>query len=343
MNPPARILVIATRRIGDVLLVTPLIRSLKNAWPDSRIDALVFEGTEGILSGNPDLDGVLAIPPRPKRFAHLRFLLSLWRKYDLSVSTLPGDRPTLYAFFSGKKRFGILIDEKDHFWKKRLLSGWIPFDERIHAVESCLGLAKLLGIEPIYEVVTPRADDEKAKAPYAVLHVYPMYKYKMWNGKAWSELAEWLRKNGFRIVLTGGKDAAEQAYIKSLSFPEDTLDLSGKLTLGGVAQLLSHAGIYVGPDTAVTHMAAAIGIPTLALFGPSNPVKWGPWPRGFRKNPHEMKGSRHAGNVYLLQGKGDCVPCLEEGCERHVASESACLQNLPASDAIEALKRLLGK
>jgi hypothetical protein len=64
LPPRARILVVALRRLGDVLLTTPLIRSLKQAFPDAAIDALVFAGTEGILAGNPDLAGVIAMPPR---------------------------------------------------------------------------------------------------------------------------------------------------------------------------------------------------------------------------------------------------------------------------------------
>ena len=63
----ARILVVALRRLGDVLLTTPLIRSLKQAFPDASIDALVYAGTEGVLTGNPDLKNVMTVPARPKR------------------------------------------------------------------------------------------------------------------------------------------------------------------------------------------------------------------------------------------------------------------------------------
>src|SRR5713101_9806730 len=64
LPPHARILVVALRRLGDVLLTTPLIRSLKQAFPDAAIEALVFAGTEGILTGNPDLVGVITVSPR---------------------------------------------------------------------------------------------------------------------------------------------------------------------------------------------------------------------------------------------------------------------------------------
>ena len=72
-------------------------------------------------------------------------------------------------------------------------------------------------------------------------------------------------------------------------------------------------------------------------------MKWGPWPKGYEedRNPYRMKGTQHVNNVVLLQGEGDCVPCMEEGCDRHNASLSDCLQNLPAASAIHAVCELL--
>jgi heptosyltransferase-3 len=71
-------------------------------------------------------------------------------------------------------------------------------------------------------------------------------------------------------------------------------------------------------------------------------VKWGPWPKGYGedRNPYKMRGTQRVNNVVLLQGEGDCVPCMEEGCERHNGSLSACLQNLPAARVIDALREL---
>jgi len=354
---PSSILVVITRRIGDVLLTTPMIRSLRIAWPDARIDAMVFTGTEGVLAANPDLNQVITIEQRPTLYQHLRLLLRLWRSYDLALSMMPSDRPTLYAFFAGKYRVGLILEGRKHLWKKWLLSQSAQFDNiNTHTVLMNLKLADLLGVPSCHEVVAAwSADDEAAvrkmlpfdpeAQAYAVLHVYPMYAYKAWRREAWVELADWLNGQGLRVVLTGGNSADEVAYVYSLmnQLPSNTVDAAGKLNLGGVAYLLSKARAYVGPDTVVTHLAAASGTPTVALFGPSNPVKWGPWPKGYDEdcNPYKMRGTQRVNNVVLLQGSGDCVPCMGEGCERHIASLSDCLQNLPAAKAIDALRELL--
>src|SRR5579883_3376415 len=103
-----RILVIALRRLGDVLLTTPLIRSVKRAFPDAAIDALVFAGTEGILAGNPDLKNILTIPSRAKLGATLALLQQIAKRYDLALSTQTGDRPTTFAAIAGRQSAGLV-------------------------------------------------------------------------------------------------------------------------------------------------------------------------------------------------------------------------------------------
>src|SRR5688572_17771513 len=132
MSDPARapdsVLVVVTRRIGDVLLATPLIRSLKQAWPQTAVDAIVFSGTEGVLAGNPDLRRVITVPARPGRLWHLRFLLKLLRRYDIALSLLTVDRPSLYAFVAGRRSIGLQFPTGKGEARRRLLDQWVPFD-----------------------------------------------------------------------------------------------------------------------------------------------------------------------------------------------------------------------
>ena len=350
-TPPRSVLIIVARRLGDVLLATPLIRSVKRAWPDAAVDVLVFEGTQGVLAANPDVRRVLAVPERPGWLAHLAFVLGLRRRYDIALSTQYGDRPTLYAFLAGRWRAGLLMPARKERWKRVLLNAWAPFDNwNTHTVLMNLALGGLLGIEPHREVVVCWSPEDDARVdqllergrPVAVLHPYPKFNYKMWHRAGWIEIAAWLAARGHRVVLSGGPDTAEVAYIADLAreMPLGTVNLAGQLSLGASACLLSRAAVFAGPDTALTHMAAALGVPTVALYGPTDPVKWGPWPRGHvsATNPWRRLGSQTVGNVSLIQGNAPCAPCHKEGCERNVESYSDCLQQLPAATVIAALE-----
>jgi len=354
-TPPRSVLIIVTRRLGDVLLATPLARSIKRAWPETALDVLVFEGTQGVIAANPDIRRILTVPERPGWLAHLSFILGLLRRYDVALSVLQGDRPTLYAFLAGHWRAGLLNPTREAGWKRLLLQHWVPFDDlNTHTVRMHLALAGTLGVSPSSEVVVAwSAEDERASArllggdtrPLAVLHPYPRFNYKMWRPEAWIEVAHWLAARGFRLALTGGRDVGERAYVSSLApaMPPGTLNAAGQLSLGASACLVSGARLYVGPDTAMTHIAAALGVPTVALFGPTNCVKWGPWPRRHAPdaNPWRRCGSQRSGNVVLVQGTGACVPCHLEGCHRHIDSYSDCLQQLPAARVIAAIEEVI--
>ena len=356
-RPPRSVLVVVTRRIGDVLLATPVLSSIKTMWPDTGLDVLAFAGTEGLLKGHRDVRRVLTVPERPTLPEHLRFARGLLRRYDLALSLVPGDRPTLYAWIAGKRRVGLLVADRKSRWKRRLLDRWVAFDnEDTHTVRMHLALLDTIGV-PSVATVRPSwtAEDEAladrllaplGDAPYAVLHPHPKFRYKMWTEQGWSEVGRWITAQGLRVVLTGGPGADEREYVGRIAAEiPGAIDLSGRLSLGAVAAVLARAKAYAGPDTAVTHAAAALGIPTVALFGPSNPVKWGPWPPGHpvAENPWQRVGSQARAHVRLVQGAGACVPCGYEGCERHVDSTSDCLTGMAPERVIAALQEAMAE
>ena len=343
---PERILVVCTRRIGDVLLVTPLIRSLRLAWPKARLEALVFGSTAGVLEGNPDLDAVIAVPERATKLARWRELRGLWKRYDLALSCVPSDRARLYGWAAARRHVGMLERHESRV-KRWFLSDAVEFDDvNTHTVSMALQLTRLAGIAARPEVVPPTAGGALPAGVggrFAVLHPYPKFAYKMWTEAGWQALAEALKQRGLQVVLTGSGEAAEVDYCARLAGATGALSLAGQLSLAQTADLLRGASLFVGADTAVTHLAAAAGVPTVALFGPSNPVKWGPWPAGREtaESPWLLVGSGRSGNVHLLQGIGECVPCRLEGCDRHVASLSRCLQEIPPARVIEAALAML--
>src|SRR5262245_24986918 len=103
-----KILVVTLRRLGDVLLTTPLVRTLRRGLPGAALDMLVFAGSERILKGNPDIDHVLSIPERPSLAQTLRMVAQLCRRYDLAICTQSGDRPTFTSLLAGRRRVGLV-------------------------------------------------------------------------------------------------------------------------------------------------------------------------------------------------------------------------------------------
>jgi heptosyltransferase III len=344
LPPDPRVLVVAMRRLGDVLLTTPLIRSVKRAFPASSVDALVFAGTEGILSGNPDLAGVLTVSERPGLGESLALLQQIGRRYDLALSTQSGDRPTAYAVLAGRQSAGPLEPNKLSTAVKRFaLSRSYMADRGRHRIVDLLQIAELLGIPGCAEIVVPQGTSRPDLLPshqYAVVHAAPKYTYKRWTSGGWQRLAGALRLRGLTTLVIGAK--TDRAYLDAVWREGDVSRLDGTLTWPELSALIGGARVYVGPDTAVTHLAAATGTPTVALYGPTDPRIWGPWPVGGLDRPWDAAGTiQRRTNVWLVQNPLPCLPCQLEGCERRLDSHSRCLDELSAEQVVAAVDEAL--
>ena len=353
MTEPGTILVISLRFLGDVLLTTPLIRSLRAAWPAAVIHALVFEGMEGVLEGNPDLRRVRVT----ERGDELALWRSLWRKYDLAVVAETADRPHLCGLIAARRRVGLLPPGRGTGWWKRMsLAHGVVSPRELARPQSYAALAREMGIAWKPEMVAPTAHMtadalrellgfDVQRERYAVLHLAPRFRYKRWNTPGWRALIAWLHGEGLRVVITGGPDKDERAYVQEVLVGVKTpvTNVIGRLRFAQVADLLRRAALYVGPDTATTHLAAACDTPSVALFGPTDPRLWGPMPRFGLASPYEKVAAlQPRGNVWLVQEPSlSCVPCQEEGCDKHRDSRAECLDVMDAGRVIDAAREAL--
>lgn len=343
---PARpkILVIALRRLGDVLLTTPLLASLRRAWPEAIIDALVFADTAGILQGNPDINTVVTLPAERTVAQSLALAAKLWRGYDLAVSTQSGDRPTFFAFVAGRRRAALIDRTFNGRVKQRLADRSLVYEPGVHRVEEMLRLADVLGIARVPHLVCPRVrvSEVAPSGAYAVIHAAPMFRYKQWTVAGWRDLAAALVARGLTVVATGGPSPDERTYLDEVWRDAAVTRLDGRLDWAQLCGLLGKARVYVGPDTSITHLAAAAGCPTITLFGPTDPRLWGPWPADGLDTMWAATGKmQRRGNVALVQHTFPCTPCQLEGCERRLESYSACLDALPSSQVIDAVDQML--
>jgi heptosyltransferase-3 len=355
LTEPRTILVISLRFMGDVLLGTPLIRSLREAYPLAAVDALVFAGAEGVLEGNPDVRRVRTTergePPARWR--------ALWRAYDLAVVAETADRPHLYGWIAARRRVGLLPPEAGKSWWKRLsLQRGVVAPPELGRTLAYQRLAHALGIAWKPEMVAPSANTasaawgeflpfDPARERFAVLHLAPRFRYKRWHVAGWHALMRWLVGQGLRIVVTGGAGEDERAYVREVlaGARVPVIDVVGRLRFAQVADLLRLAALFVGPDTATTHLAAACETPTVALFGPTDPRLWGPLPRRGLEAPYaKVEALQVRGNVALLQEPSlACVPCQEEGCEKHRESRADCLDRMDAGRVIDAARAALSR
>jgi heptosyltransferase-3 len=176
-----------------------------------------------------------------------------------------------------------------------------------------------------------------------VLHPHPLYHYKRWNNAGWQELAPALAARGLDVVVTQGRDAEESAYVDRL-FGDNAFVIRerGRLDWAGLTALLKGAAVYIGPDTSVTHLAAASGCPTVALYGPTSPRLIGPWPVGGLDRPWAPSGRvQRRGNVWVVQNPLPCLPCEQLGCDRHLESRSQCLDELGVDQVLVAIDQAL--
>jgi heptosyltransferase III len=182
-----------------------------------------------------------------------------------------------------------------------------------------------------------------------VVHVPVMWRYKAWPVESFRQLIATLVEDGHQVVLTGGpspNDRRAVAEMAQVAPSPRVLDVCGRLDFAQLAMLLRRSALYIGTDTSVTHLAAACSVPTIALFGPTNPMRWGPLDAALPIDVRYAMRSdepQRRGRVILMQGPGACVPCAGRGCEGHDESRSACLDALLPEQVIAEARAVLGR
>ncbi|HEX7327492.1 MAG TPA: putative lipopolysaccharide heptosyltransferase III [Casimicrobiaceae bacterium] len=361
--PPAEIhraLVTRLRHHGDVLLATPVFTALKRAAPHAAIDALVYRETAPLLAGHPAIDVVHVIDREWKRRGALALLAAEWRlmralrarRYDLLVHLTPHPRGLVLATLI-RPRWAVTRERAadEGALRRRLWrAGFTHFYRQPratprHTVESNLDALRRIGIYPdVAErclVLRPdaasqaRVDALLAQAgvsPGGFVHVHPgsRWRFKCWPASSTAALLERLGGRGFRVVMTGAPDDAERALaadvLARVAPPARAaiVDLTGQLSLPELAVVASRARIFVGVDSAPMHIAAAMGTPVVALFGPSGEDEWGPW-----QVAHRVVASR----------THPCRPCGIDGCGGGKVSD--CLASLDVDAVVAAFDALI--
>jgi heptosyltransferase-3 len=347
-------LIVSLRYIGDILLSTVLARSIKAALPDASVDYLVFEGSQGILEGNSDVRRVLTTRPASWDW---RDAVRRFREYDVAIGVNASDRTAFQLLMKGKTTVGFTGPRANEMWKRALLTHATPYDHGLHTVEQLLGQLRHLGIPPVAEVTVRLEEDDLAAArtvagdgPFVLIHPYTRWIFKMWGPEKWAALHRLIEEeSGIRALFTTAPGPVEEGIRREIiasGIPREAF-VREPLPIRRVGGLIALSTAYVGIDTMVTHLSAAIGKPTVAVFGPTPVVRWGPWINGSPSSPwREAGGTQRVGHVAIVRGEchgigGYRIGCDRMGCEHRKDSHSRCLDDLPLEEVYEQLALML--
>ena len=313
----SNILIISLSNIGDVVLTLPVAGVLLDKFPKANISILVGMRAAEVVKDNPEFFEVIIYDKHKSLKEKLSFLKLLRKKkYDLVVDL----RHSFYPVFLGAKYHTPFFFRKkfpeEHRFKKHLYAlerlglnvdrvrfpFFIPEEsrEKITAVIEGKGNRKIVVINPA-----------------AASHL------KCWGEDKFISLAKKLKEiSDFFIVIIGGeKDKGKSSKISCAI--DGSLDLSGKLNLKDLAALLERTNIFITNDSGPLHLASAFRIPTLAIFGPSDPVKYGPL------SPINRVARRQLA----------CSPCELAQCPK----EHQCMELLSVDEVFLAFKEILNE
>jgi heptosyltransferase-3 len=352
-----RALVTKLRHHGDVLLSSPVFTTIARIAPHAEIDALVYRETQPMLANHPAIARIHTIDREWKRQGVLtqvraeRALLAALRdrRYDLLVHLTEHPRGATLARLL-RPRWSVARERPDapRFWRTSFTHYYrLPKGSPRHAVEANLDALRRIGFYPLpsdkrlmlVPDATARARIDELCLSFALergrfvqCHPGSRWPFKCWPAELTSALIDRVAAAGHRVVLTGAPDARERALIDTivaaLAPPTraHVANVSGKLTLPELAELTTRALAFVGVDSAPMHIAAAVGTPVVALFGPSGEHEWGPW-----MVPHRIVASQ----------SHPCRPCGIDGCGGGKVSE--CLTSLPLDSVFGALMELIAE
>jgi predicted lipopolysaccharide heptosyltransferase III len=286
-----KILLLQLKRIGDLVLTTPIITALREKFPDAEITLVVAREAADLLPAIGNIDRVF-VARRNLRDLGLFFSLLL-RRFDYCIDLTRNDRSALLAFLSAAPRRVVSYRVREQAKNRaRAYTDFVGIRMRdMHTIDYHLALLEPLGAhdastaprldlpEVAYQKAETLRRHHAITGPYVILHAGSVRREKLWEANRWGRVIDHTIQNGgVTVVLTSGPSREEQAHITAIKAgrQQQIVDLSGKTDLLTLTALISKARLLLTVDSAPMHLAAAMGTPQLILFGPTNPFHWRP-------------------------------------------------------------------
>jgi heptosyltransferase-1 len=337
-----RILLIKVSAVGDVVHALPALAGLRTRFPSAQIDWLIRPDCADLVRCHPALSGVVPFPrriaggPWTKAARLLESLRSIRRaRYDLVIDLQGQFRSAVYALASrAPVRVGFAGPRE---------GAWLAYTHRVpvpsldhHAVDRYLWFGDLLGFaeaEPDFTIRLPAeataaaesllARHDIAGRPFAILMPGTVWETKQWSIDGFAAVGRHLAQRGLRVVLAGAaQDCDRAAAVAALC--AGATDICAQTTLGELGALIRRATICVTNDSGPMHMAVALGTPVVSAFGPTNPVRTGPY-----RQPQSVVRTGVA-----------CSPCYIRAL-RDCPHDHRCMTTLSPAMMIERVERAL--
>ena len=337
-QPPRSILLIRLRRIGDIVMTTPALGILREAFPAASLSYVVEEPFRRLIEGHPQVDRAIVLPSRPGAAAFARFLLSLrHEKFDAAVDFHGGPRAAWMTLFSrARLRVGYETGAKGFVYNRRVPRASAA--GALHSVVNHVNLVRVLtGSDPeIPRLLLPAArPDEAARidrllaeagldgSRFAAVHISAGNAFRDWDSSHYLKLIERLRgESGVASLLVGSEsDRAKESEILGHS-PVPVPSLAGRLNLIELREVIGRAALYIGPDSGPMHIAASTRTPIVAVFGPTLPAHFAPWRAEAR----------------IVETPLDCRPCRQRHCQ---SRDFGCIKGISADEVYEACRAFL--
>ncbi len=341
-----RILVVKLSAIGDIIHTLPAVAGLRRAYPKAWLAWVVERGGAELLRGNPDLDELIVVDTRAWRAHWWTGLRHAWyvtqhlrhAGFDLCIDFQGLVKSGLLTYFSGaplRLGFPRQVCREPLSALFTNLKG-PPIAPDTHIVEQHVALLQALGVttdERRFPIPISDADEQFAarvwrelglasQAPVVALNPGAGWETKRWGEVNFARLSDALmRRYHVKTLLTwgAGEDLLIQRVVQAAAYPPAVAPPTTLLQLGA---LLGRSTVFVGADTGPLHLAAAVGTPTVALFGPSNPHRNGPY------------GDGHM----VLHRQLPCSNCYQRTCDHW-----ECLPGIEVEAVVQAVGRLLEK
>lgn len=330
-----RVLVVRLRSIGDTVLATPSLVALRRFLPDAKIDVLLEDWVAPVLDGFHAVDRVIPIGKGTlERIKTTRALRKT--RYDVVFDLHGGTTASLivratgarhrvgYSHYRYSSLYTELLSSSADFWKQAVT----------HSAEQQLALVGFGGVPVEDRPRTSLAVTDAALASiekrlnienssFALLHPSAAFATKEWPAENFARVCEYLAARGIKRVAIAAKH--ERAVLDRLTaasrVPVLTFD---DLTLPEITALASKAKLFIGNDSGIAHIAAAVNTPSVVIFGSSNRDHWRPWTDA----PNE-----------IVFHPLECQPC--PGYECKVFGEPRCILSVPPESVITAIDRLV--